>query len=335
MITTGHLGAAIRQHWHAFTDGERPPERLSFLLLTKGDQSLGKMVLLTFVAGEARPRFVVKLGRLKEHNDAIQTEYRNLQRIEAYGRHGRVRTPRPLLCWEDAGRLCLLESALDGPDLWRATARARSVAFLDPIVDWLIHLARSTQGPRPRHPAVMCTELIDRVAGHVRSGQDHAQLETISRQLARHPADPLPQVFQHDDMGTWNVTVAPDGTIGILDWEASRHDGVPAVDLFYFLAFYGSMMDTVLAPADRLRSFVETFFGHGPFARLARSAVHRYAQALALSRGWLAPLFGICWLQQTIVDVERDGFALSDSLSWQMLATMLERDGRFNFLEAA
>jgi len=34
MITTGHLGAAIRQHWHAFTEGERPPERLSFLLLT-------------------------------------------------------------------------------------------------------------------------------------------------------------------------------------------------------------------------------------------------------------------------------------------------------------
>jgi Phosphotransferase enzyme family len=334
MITTGRLSAVIDQHWPALTNGERSPGRLSFLMLTKGHDPVGKIVLLTFVAGEALPRFVAKLSRLKRHNDTIEAEHRNLQLISAHGHHGRVRTPKPLLCWEDDGRLCLLESVLEGPDLWRVNSRARSLAFLDPVVDWLIHLGRTTLAPRTRHPADTFTELIDRVAGHARAEREQGVLEAITRRLDRRPAPP-PQLFQHDDMGTWNVTVARDGTIGILDWESSRPDGLPAVDLFYFLAYYGAMMDGALATADRLRSFVETFFGHGTFARVATSAVHRYADALPLSRGWLAPLFVACWLQQTVVDVEREGVPLCDSLSWQMLAATLERDGRFNFLEAA
>lgn len=335
MITTGRLGAVIDQHWHALTDGERPPGRLSFLLLTKGQDPVGKIVFLTFVAGEALPRFVVKLGRLTLHNDAIQAEYRALQLVSAHGCHGRVRTPKPLLCWEHDGRLCLLQSVLDGPDLWRANSRARSLAFLDPIVDWLIHLAHMTRGPRAQQSAETFTELIHRVAGHVRSEPEHAMLEEITRRLDRRPVDPAPQIVEHGDMGTWNVTVARDGTIGILDWESSRDDGFPVVDLFYFLAYYGFMVDAALASADRLQSFVETFFGHGTFARVATSVVHRYTDALGLSRGWLGALFVACWLQQVTIDVEREGVQLGESLSWQMLAVTLERDCRFNFVEEA
>lgn len=335
MITTGRLNAVIGQHWPALTDGERPPGRLSFLLLTKGRNPFGKIVFLIFVGDEALPRFVVKLGRLKEHNDLIETEYRNLQLVSAHGRHGRVRTAEPLLCWQDDGRLCLLESVLDGPDLRQANSRTRSLVFLDPIVDWLINLARTTRGPRTTHPGHTFTELIDRAAGHVRSDREQGVLQAITRQLNGHPADPLPLVFQHDDLGTWNVAVAPDGTIGILDWDSSRHDGFPAVDLFYFLAYYGAMLDTALATADLLESFVETFFGDGTFARVATGAVQRYTDAVALPRGWLGPLFVTCWLQQAILDVEREGVALSDTLAWQLLAVTLERDCRLNFLEGA
>ena len=98
---------------------------------------------------------------------------------------------------------------------------------------------------------------------------------------------------------------------------------------------YGAMMDTASATADRLRSFVETFLGDGRFARVATSAVHRYADALGLSRGWLGPLFMACWLEQATIDVEREGVQLGGSLSWQMLVVTLERDCRFNFAEEA
>jgi hypothetical protein len=271
MITTSHLGAVIDQHWHALADRARPPGHLSFLLLTKGRDPVGKIVLLTFVAGETLPRFVVKLSRLKRHNDTIKAEYRNLHLIDA---HGRVRTPTPLLCWEEDGRRCLLESVLDGPDLWRTNSRARSLAFLDPIVDWLIHLARQTVGPRTAHPAEAFTAT-DRSPRGPRSVRREARRAGGDHPApGQTPAVPLPQIVQHDNMGTWNMTVAT-------------------------------------------------------------SAVHRYVDALGLSRGWLGPLIMACWLEQETIDVEREGVQLGESLSWQMLVVTLERDCRFSSAEEA
>jgi aminoglycoside phosphotransferase (APT) family kinase protein len=288
-----------------------------------------------FVAGEDRPRFVVKLGRLRPHDEAIRTEHRNLTRLAALTPHGRVRTPEPLLCWEDDGRPCLVQSVLEGSDLWRANSRARSLAPLDPLVDWLIHLARATAAPGASFPATTFARLIDRAAGLVGPGQDRQMLQTLGRRLDTWPTGPLPRVFEHDDLGTWNVMLAPDGSLGVLDWESSRPEGLPAVDLFYFLAYYGALMEATDSTPGRLRSFVATFFGHGPFARIARSAVRRYAEAMSLPHAWLGPLFLTCWLQQAITDVARQELALADSIAWQMLRATLERDGQPSFLEGA
>lgn len=335
MITTGRLRAVINQHWGALAAGERPPDRLSFLLLTKGREPVGKIVVLTFVAGEAAPRFIIKLARLKEHNPAIQAEYLNLRLISAHGNHGRVRTPEPLLCWEDDGRVCLVESVVDGVDLWNANSRVRSVAFVDPVVDWLIHLGRLPLGRRTEHTVDAIADMVAHAARHVRSEAERCQLEAITRHLEGRPADCLPHVFEHDDMGTWNVTVSRAGTIGILDWESTRYDGFPAADLFFFLAHYGFMMHATRTQADRLESFAETFFRHGSFARVAMSAVRRYTAALGVPRPWLLPLFLTCWLQHATAEVTRVGTPLSDSLFWQMLAVTLDHDGRLNVLEAS
>jgi hypothetical protein len=177
--------------------------------------------------------------------------------------------------------------------------------------------------------------MVDRAVRHVRSERERRVLEVTARHLQARPTDRLPRVFEHDDMGTWNVTVSRAGTIGILDWESSRHDGFPASDLFYFLAHYGFMIHATRTPADRLESFAETFFRHGSFARVATAAVRRYTDALGVSRAWLLPLFLTCWLQHAAAEVARTGKRLSDSLFWQMLAVALDHDGRLNVLEGS
>lgn len=335
MITTGRLAAILRQHWDTLAPGEPTPTGASFLVLTKGVEPVGKIVLLAFVADERRPRFVLKLARLKAHNSAIQNEHRNLRMLAGHGRHGAVLTPESLLCWEDEGRRCLLESVVAGMDLWQAHAQSRSLAFVAPIVDWLIHLGRITVGCRSEPPAGDVTGPVVRAAGQVRTATERQVLEATAHRLRVLPAGPLPRVFEHNDMGTWNVTVSREGTLGVLDWESARPEGLPALDLFYFLAHCGFMVHGTRTPADRLASFEETFLRHGPFARVAMSAIHRYTDALGLSRAWLGPLFLSCWLQHATAEVDRRGTGLSDSLFWRVLTLALDRDCRFNFLEAA
>lgn len=335
MTTIGRLDTVLRRHWATLAPGEPPPTCFSFLLLTKGTEPVGKVVLLAFAGDERVPRFALKLARLKEHNSAIQNEYQNLRRIAGHGRHGRVRTPESLLCWENEGRLCLVESVVEGVDLWQATSRSRSVAFVAPIVEWLIHLSRMTVECRSQPLTEHVTASVERAARQVRTAQERRVLDAAIRHLQTLPAGPLPVVFEHDDMGTWNITVSREGHLGVLDWESSRPDGLPARDLFYFLAHYGFMMDESRTPADRLRSFVATFLRRGPFAHIATSAVHRYADALRLSHAWLGPLFLMCWLGHATAEVDRVGTALSDSLFWRMLALALDHDCRLHFLEAS
>ena len=335
MITIGRVDTVLRRQWGMLAPGEPPPTDISFMMLTKGVEPVGKVVLLAFLADECRPRFVLKLARLKEHNPSIRNEYENLRLIAAHGRHGCVLTPESLLCWEDEGRLCLIETVVEGVDLRQANLRSRSVAFVAPIVEWLIHLSRVTAGGRSAAPAEDVTASVAHAAHYIRTEQERRVLDAVVQHLRALPAAPLPRVFEHADMGTWNVTVSREGHLGILDWESSRPDGLPARDLFYFLAHYGFMMHASRTPSQRLVSFTETFLRQGPFARIAIEAIHRYTDALRLSPAWLGPLFLICWLRHATAEVDRVGTGLTDSFFWRMLTLALDHDCRLNFLEAS
>jgi hypothetical protein len=335
MMTQERLSALLRQRWAALGERTPPPQRLSFLMITKGNEPVGKIVLLAFADGERRPRFIIKIARLKEQNRALEAEGLNLDMVAPYARHGRVLVPQVLQRWEEEGRVCLVESFVEGPDLWQATARARSDAYVAPIVEWLIHLGQTTGGLPPRgNGAEDLIHLVDGAVRHATTDEQRRVLERVSRLLLTLEGAPLPRVFEQRDMGTWNLMVSPTGMIGVLDWESARAGGFPAWDLFYFLAHYGFMMHGARDAKARLDSFQDVFLSReSGFAATARSAVRRYTEAMGFGSGWLGPLFVGCWLHHTLSEVARLGFTLSDSFFWHMLTMTLDHQGRPTFLE--
>jgi hypothetical protein len=330
MLSVEEIGRLLLTHWSMLGDGESAPGRLSFLVVTKGRERVSKLVLLAFPGAASSPRFAVKLPRSKAVSANLQAEYHNLQAVAPFASSGRVLTPKPLLCRDEGGWLCLVESVIDGVELSQA-AGVRPEAVVEPIVDWLVHLGRSTLGVRSSAGAAEdLPDLLERAQRYVTTDAERHVLSDVAGHLGRLHAEPLPRVFEQRDMGPWNLMVSRNQTLGVLDWESSCAGGFPAWDLFYFLAHYGFMVHRSDDRGDRMKTFEDTFWGRHGFSRTARTALRRYVRGLGLREEWLGPLSAACWLHHTLSEASRLGIRPSESLFWQMLTATLARGCRLS-----
>ena len=328
MISAEQVSTLLLRHWDVIGDGRPQPSGFSYVLVTKGSEPGSKLVFLAFPAGESAPRIAVKLPRSKSSNANVQMEYRNLKTVVPFGRHGRIVTPIPLVCGTENGWVWLAESVVDGIELGRDALSAPELA-VNPVVDWLIHLGLSTPGlPSPSPDAEDLPELLKRADQYVTIEEERRVLDRAVEPLYLLDSQALPRVFEQRDMGPWNLLLASDGTIGVVDWESSRTGGFPAWDLFYFLAHCGFMIDRPTEPKERVKSFENTFWGRSGFANTAHTALRRYIRGMGLREDWLGPLSAACWLHHTLSEVTRLGIRPSQSVFWHMLSATLDRDCR-------
>jgi Phosphotransferase enzyme family len=323
VIRAGRLETVLRERWDVLCPGVPAPARFSFLVVTKGREAGGKIVVLVFADRQSTPCFVIKVARLKGREGSLDTEYRNLTTVAPHAAHGRVIVPRPLFRGYVDGRLCVIESFVDGMELVHAPERSAASA-LDAIVDWLIHLGGATAHSVNDDGLV---GIIAAARSYAVTSEERRVIDQVADLMRGLHGEPLPRVFEHRDLGTWNVLLARDGTVGVLDWESSSPDGVAAWDLFYFLAHYGFLLDRARDLLGRLASVRETFLGARGFGATAAVALRRYASAMDLREESLPPLFAGCWLHHAVSEVSRRRGRLSESLFWQILVTTLARDG--------
>ena len=328
MISAEQVSTLLVRYWDVVGGGRPLPSGFSYVLVTKGSEPGSKLVFLAFPEGECAPRIAVKVPRSNSGNASLQTEYRNLRTIAPFGRHGRVVTPIPLLCGTENGCVWLAESVVDGIELGRDALSAPELA-VGAVVDWLIHLGRSTVGLQSPSPdAEDLPELLKRAERYATIEEERRVLDRIAEPLYLLDSQALPRVVEQRDMGPWNLLLAGDGTIGVVDWESSRTGGFPAWDLFYFLAHCGFMVDRATQLRDRMKSFQQTFWGRAGFAKTARIALRRYIRGIDLREDSLGSLSAACWLHHTLSEVTRLGIRPSQSVFWHMLVATLDQDCR-------
>jgi aminoglycoside phosphotransferase (APT) family kinase protein len=119
-------------------------------------------------------------------------------------------------------------------------------------------------------------------------------------------------VFEHGDLSAPNILMTgPDG-LGVVDWELAEPQGLPAVDLFFFLTFIAFAQRRARKHTDYLVAFHEAFFGPQAWAR---PYFMHYAMRLQLPSEVLKPLFIACWSQYVTNIVMR----LHDLSAWEGL----------------
>jgi hypothetical protein len=269
------------------------PERLSMLLVTGGPRSVSKAVLLGFAEPGPVPRIAIKAPRVDAAAAGVRREGAVLASLGE--RRPVPGIPRLLFRREVEGVPLVGETALAGRPLEHLLGARSLRAWSLRVADWLAALAVGEQERSAAHwrdtivePALaLFTDQFGRVAdrGLLRES------EGIVRAIGA-----LPAVPEQRDFGPWNLLVMPEGDLGVLDWESADANGLPLLDLLYFLAYASFNVDRAHHRDARVSSYRRSLDASTPTGVVRRECVARYADALGLERGALGPLRVLLWM---------------------------------------
>jgi aminoglycoside phosphotransferase (APT) family kinase protein len=105
----------------------------------------------------------------------------------------------------------------------------------------------------------------------------------------------------------------------VLDWEVAEPRGLPLVDLLYFLADLGCMLDDVYAHGDVAAAYRASLDPHTLTGSVRQACIERYVRALGLEAAEVRALRLLAWLRHAIWEMQ-EGAAVRRNrflLLWQ------------------
>ena len=109
----------------------------------------------------------------------------------------------------------------------------------------------------------------------------------------------MPLVATHNDLTMVNVFVERSGSLGVVDWESAREQGLPLVDFYYAAADAAAAANRY---ADRLAAFREQFGDEAGSMSTARELERRLVGALGLRPEVVQLAFHVCWIQHAAAE---------------------------------
>ena len=283
--------AIIEAAWPGWGLGSRP-DRLSLLLATGGPRSVSKVVLLAFAGSEDVPVVAIKAPRVLEAADGVRREADVLERM---GPRAAAGVPRLLLRRECDGIPLIVETALGGRPLEGLIDPGTLSGWADRVTDWLAELGRGAAIRPAAHWREAIVEPSLARFERAFAGVVDPDLLEAGATIVRRIGD-LPSVPEQRDFGPWNVLVRPDGGLAVLDWESGEAEGLPALDLLYFLAYASFAADRARDRDRRAVSFVRSLDPASATGAVRRRSLERYAHHVGLDPASLAPLRALVWL---------------------------------------
>jgi hypothetical protein len=315
------LETFLKDNWQRLAlDRFGSPDRMSCVLATPRFRASGHVVFLVLSDWLTTPILVGKVPRLPGDDRPLAREAANLRALQLVRAGGFDCVPQLVAFETKPPQSLLLETAVIGaPIRLRASGPTSTI---DKVVDWLIEFHSTTM--RSSETVASWYERLadepgDRFLTLFRGDSVERHLVDRTAAIGRALRDrDVPLVFEHGDFSPPNILVGHDGTIGIVDWELAEPDGLPALDLFFFLTAAAFARDGASTDQAYLASFRRAFFGPSAWAL---PYITRYAHRLGLSGHLLAPLFVLCWsryvttLAGRLHDIE-GGILDSDTTAW-------------------
>lgn len=287
----------------AIRDRDVGRETMSWALLTGGQRSISKVVALGFADGATDPALVVKLPRIPESGSGLAREAAVLETL--HGRHpgGLPGAPRVVFRREIAGVPALGETTLSGQPIIALLDRNNYRDLALAASDWLTNLvdnsksvAQTTWWNRLVEPTL--TEFSNQFG----SVLDAGMIDKARNCLA--VLGPLPSAVEHRDFSPWNVLITPVSEVVVLDWESAELDGLPALDLIYFLAYLTHFVGRA-RPRWLLDSYRTMLDPATRTGRVVAECVERYCRAADLDPGVIQPLRLLVWMVHARSEYQR------------------------------
>jgi hypothetical protein len=107
---------------------------------------------------------------------------------------------------------------------------------------------------------------------------------------------PLPLVCEQRDCAPWNVLVTPDGELAVLDWESAELEGLPGLDLIYFLSNFAFFIDGATSPDGLRKSYRACWDPVTVTGEISTECFRYYVKQTGLVPAALKPLRLLAWL---------------------------------------
>jgi hypothetical protein len=325
------LARAIEARWEEWDLGARPAAYRT-TLITGGSRDVNKVVALVFAGAGRRPSLAVKFARV---SDAVPGMKREAQALARLGRRpgGPVDGAPRLLLEVPTVANALVETYVAGaPMTTQLTSRTFGELAMT-ATEWLCRLDDGTtrSGPDDWWPRIVepTLERFDREFARI---ADPALVrESIDRLRA---LGRLPVVPEQRDFAPWNLRLDARGRLGVLDWESAEPNGLPALDLVYFLAYLAFDLENAITSGEPLETYRSLFDERTTVGAVATTCTARYADELALREPDLTALRLLTWLVHTPSDYRRlqaaadGGLPRPDALRSSLFFALWEEEAR-------
>jgi glycosyltransferase involved in cell wall biosynthesis len=263
------------------------------LLLTTGHRSINKAVGLAFEPGAAKPTAAAKFARVPEAEPGLEREAAVLRRL-GEERPDLAGVPGLIGQGRRNGRFAVVEGAVEGRSLLDVLNHENFEEMAMRITRLLIELARPGRRSDPEWRRRLVAEPLDWFEGGFGPAVDPALIERA--RAALDGLGDLPLTCEHRDCSPWNVLLTPAGDPVLLDWESAEPDGLPGMDLVYFLANCAFVLDGSLESGRTGESYARLLDPATPHGRVAARAIAECTAALEISAEDFRRLRLLCWI---------------------------------------
>jgi hypothetical protein len=107
----------------------------------------------------------------------------------------------------------------------------------------------------------------------------------------------LALVCEQRDFSPWNVLMGSDDQLVVLDWESAELQGLPGLDLLYFLTYLAFFLEDANPPTGRFREAYRRMLDPSTFTGgITAECVAHYADRVGIDREKLRSLRLLLWV---------------------------------------
>ena len=272
------------------------PDQLTSMFITPRFQASGHIIVVIFSTKSDAPLFVAKVPRIPHEIDRLDKEANCLSRVQALRIDGFDSIPR-LISYEDlGGNRILVETALSGQPMKPTIVRRNPTLCTESVISWLWDLQITCRYKVENDPdwfqRLMLQPMEILRAAFSASPEDLNVLDMHLSLIQSVRNTHFPLVFEHGDLSSPNILIGQDSKIKVVDWELAEPNGLPVIDLIFFLTYIAFAKLSASDNKTYLKAFDNAFFGNNAWAS---KYIRRFAQELGLSRNLLKILFLHCW----------------------------------------
>ncbi|NIR47295.1 aminoglycoside phosphotransferase family protein [candidate division KSB1 bacterium] len=285
----------LKQNWqHLELQRFGEPASLSFVMATPRFRASSHLIFFILSKSRSKPILVVKVPRIQGDNSRLDREASNLRFVHS-ARPGGFATIPNVVAYEDylSNRL-LIETAMTCDTMRRAIVRRQPEVCIDAVLDWLLELQQATKRRDRDH---WFEDLVKQPLNDFQTVFPSTADEDYLFEQTRKIADgllnkDLPFVCEHGDLSSPNILMGEKNEIAVVDWELAEPQGLPAVDLFFFLTYVAFARRGARKSDQCVAAFHDAFFGKNSWTV---PHIRRYSETLGVQPGALKPLFVLCW----------------------------------------